>query len=165
MPVLLWEAWQKGPCIFNLSRISALTRSSAVDPPPFHWLLTLIIVSHMASHSHNGRHSVSGLLYWLYPELSAPPHALCLIILMASNCLFLIVKSRSLSCCGCVLPWGNHWSVPPVEDIYTLLQHYITPNSLSSRPFGPACVPFSIYKTRAANATTLSWAMWVLLLR
>lgn len=115
MPLLLWEAWQEGPCILNFSRISALTRSSAADPPPCHWLLTLLIVSHMASCSHNGRRSVSGLLYWLYPVLSAP--TLRLIILMASSCLFLTVKSRSSVLLWMCFTLRYHCPVPLIEDI------------------------------------------------
>lgn len=102
---------EKDLCIFNPSRVSALTGSSAVDPPPCRWPLTLLIVSPLliASPSHNGCFSGSGsCIDWILSQ----PHP-SLFSLVASGYLVLTVKFRNP-----VLLWvwvylGKEWPICP----------------------------------------------------
>lgn len=73
-------------------------------------------------------------------------------------------NSEAFSCCGCVLPWGNHWAVSPDRDISTQLQHYITPAFCSSC-FKPSLdqlvFPFPLNGTREADTPRPNSAMCV----
>lgn len=70
-------------------------------------------------------------------------------------------NSEAFSCCGCVLPWGNHCAVSPDRDIFTQLQHYITPAFRSSCSLDQLAFPFPLNGTSEADTPRLNSAMGV----
>lgn len=70
-------------------------------------------------------------------------------------------NSEAFSCCGCVLPWGNHCAVSPDRDIFTQLQHYITPAFRSSCSLDQLVFPFPLNGTSEADTPRLNSAMGV----
>lgn len=130
---LRWEAWlENNLCIFNVNRVSALTGSSAVDPPPSRWPLTLFIVplrpfSEGAPIIMDASPVQVSCIDWI----GSQPHP-WLLSRVASGDLVLIVKYRSS-----VLLWvwvylGKELPVclSPLIKISTWLQRY--QNTISS---------------------------------